>query len=195
MKNLTKTLIKAVKVEPIKDDETLSGVCSEGAKATYELDRLTAEQEEKLNAVREEYEPRLAGLREGLKRCTGRLKAWALSNREARFSKRQSLIVAGHRLRFRVSPGKLETTDDLKESDVIDAILASDDEDLIEELITVKPSLNKTAAKRVLLDGDDEKRKRLLNLGLRLAKVENFEFAPAHEDESESEAARKEAVA
>jgi hypothetical protein len=173
--SLKSTLLSLLPSAP-KTQEELRKVASEAAVEIFKAERLTAERDEAVEAVKAPYDSLIIQSEKLRDSLVAKLKAWALTNR-AEFGGRKTHIVAGHALAFRTSPGKLENT--AKDDAVIDQIIGSEDGELLEIALTVSPSLDKKSIKAALEGGDEAMKKKLTDLGFRIEKPEAFKFEPS----------------
>lgn len=174
-----KTTLLALLPSAPKTPEELRQVASEAASTIYEIDTLVAERDAVVEAAKSPYDSRIILAEKQRDSLVDKLKAWALGHRDA-FGGKKTYPIAGHRLAFRVSPGKLEHTG--KEADLVDRIVGSGDGELLEVAITVKPALDKASIKAALESGNEEIVAKLSGLGFRIEKPETFSFNPAHVD-------------
>lgn len=173
--SLKSTLLGLLPAAP-KTTEELRDVASKAATLTYQIETLSAERESAVEAVKVPFDSQIIQAEKTLDSLVAKLKAWALGHR-ADFGNRKSYEVAGHALTFRTSPGKLEYT--AKDEDIIDAVVACGDTDLIETVVTVKPTLDKKAIKAALEGGNPVLVAKLSAFGFRIEKPEAFTFEPS----------------
>lgn len=176
MKSSLKEKLKALLPNVPQNEEELRTVAADGALASYELDRLTAERDEAVEEAARPFSGPILQAKKRLEAATASLKAWATGHRSA-FGGKKSHLVAGHSLTFHQSPGKL--VNPKKDDEIVDAIVAADDDALFEICIAVKPTLDKVSIKAALQGDDAVLANKLTALGFRVAKDESFTFIPA----------------
>lgn len=158
----------------------LRKLVSDAAVTTYELEAKKAEREKAVEAVSKKFGGRITQLEKKLKGLCATLKTWALSHRPE-FGGKQSLIVDGHTLKFREGTGKLVNPAGLKDDDMVERIVASDDEELVAATLSVKLTPDKNAIK-ALLDEGGALGERLAELGYEIRKEEAFSFEAGRVD-------------
>lgn len=171
-----KDKLKALLPVAPKTMEELRIAASEAATTAYELDELIAARDTAVEAAKAPYDSRIVQATKTYQGLVARLRAWAVANRPS-FGKRQSYLLCGHALTFRQSPGKLEAS--FKDAALVESIIASGDDALIELAIAVKPALDKVAIKAALEGPDTDLAARLQALGFRVTRDEDFRFEPA----------------
>jgi phage host-nuclease inhibitor protein Gam len=185
-----KALFGLLKTEVIEGDTALIEVCNEVAKNQLKRDTLMLQRDAEVQAINDKYGAEVEKMNSIIDHDVKRLKAWANTHREARFGKKQSLVIAGHVFEYRKGAGAVKCGDDLKEEDIVDRLMALTDEDLKgttlkadevkETLLRVAASLDKDAVKREFRLG--EIKPLLEQLGLRVVVNETFTFTPAREE-------------
>lgn len=183
MKSALQKIIRAAKTEPIRDRDELRSVVAETARTSYAIDTATLALDTKIQALREEEGGLIDKLGIQLKSLTARLAAWSKGHRKEEFGNRQSIVLDGHALRFRKSPGKVVPKEGGKDADVLAAVLEIDDDDTIADLVNFKPSLNKDGLKRLWNRGG-ESRALVESLGATVIFPEEFSFEPGHVEEA-----------
>ena len=171
-------LLARARIEPIMNRDELAAVAIVTARLTIERDSKIIGRDEALAAIKEEYALDIEDMEDQIDNATKRMRAWALANRDE-FGERQSLAVAGHELAFRKSPGQVAYAPGMKEADVLDGVLALD-EDTAERLTTVKVALDKKAALKLWASGPDGQAL-LRSLGVEVIHPEEFTFKPDRE--------------
>lgn len=172
--------LKALLPSAPKTLDDLRQTVREAAATAYQIDKLKADRDAAVAAVTEEHSLPLTQAEKKLKGFVIALKAWATGHR-AEFDGKQALQIESHTLAFRKSPGKL--TNDGKEDEIIDSILGSDDDELIELALTVKPALDKVAIKAAI-QSDSDIGRRIASFGFQIEKGETFAFEPARVEDT-----------
>jgi phage host-nuclease inhibitor protein Gam len=167
--------LKALLPTAPKTVEDLRQTVREAAATAYQIDRLKAERDEAVAAVTETHSLPLTQAEKKLKGLVAALKAWATGHR-SEFAGKQAIQIESHTIAFRKSPGKLAS--EAKDEEIIEAILGSDDDELIELALTVKPALDKVAIKSALQTDSDLSR-RIASFGFQIERGETFTFEPA----------------
>lgn len=170
-------LIKALKGPSIQSRDEATAIAAATAALIIERDKIQATRNEAVESVSLGYAVQLDELNTKIKANEKALITWAIKNREVVFANSKTIGLAGHKLALREGTGKLGTTEETTEDEVIDAIINDDDESLAERFITVKPALDKNAILTVLRAGGDLAKK-LEALGLKLVKEEKCKFEP-----------------
>lgn len=170
-------LLKALKGPSIATRDEATAIAAATAALIIDRDKIQAERNEAVESVSLGFAVHLDELNSKIKVNEKALIAWAIKNRESVFAASKTVGLAGHKLALREGTGKLGTTEDISEEDVIDAIINHDDESLAERFITVKPALDKNAILTVLRAGGEMARI-LTGLGLKLVKEEKCKFEP-----------------
>jgi phage host-nuclease inhibitor protein Gam len=209
MKKITETarqLFALLKKDPIKDRQELISVGMAYAVSQAKRDALTQQMDAEILAVRDKYAHRIEQEDAEIDNHFKRIKAWAVANRAEEFSG-QTLIIAGHTLEFRQSPGAVKIADGFKEEDIVEQILAlptnvteweamtggtppanqsleewfAANDLLKESLLRVKAEIEKNAVKREWRASAEqpERRARLAELHLQVVTDESFSFTPA----------------
>ena len=167
--------LKALLPAAPKTVDDLRETVRTAAATTYEIEKLKAERDAAVALITEHHALSLGQAEKKLKGLIAALKAWAVGHRDD-FAGKQALQIESHTLAFRKSPGKL--ANDGKEDEIIEAILGSDDDELIELALTVKPALDKVAIKSAL-QSDTDLGRRIASFGFEVEKGETFAFEPA----------------
>jgi phage host-nuclease inhibitor protein Gam len=170
-------LIKALKGPAISTRDEATAIAAATAALIIERDKIQAIRNEKVEETSLGYAVQLDELNSKIKTNEKALIAWAIKNREVVFANSKTIGLAGHKLALREGTGKVGTTEEVTEEEVIDALINSDDESLAERFITVKPALDKNAILTVLRAGGETARI-LEGFGLKLVKEEKCKFEP-----------------
>jgi phage host-nuclease inhibitor protein Gam len=170
-------LIKALKGPVIANRDEATALAAATAALIIERDKIQAERNEAVENISLGFAVQLDELNSKIKSNEKALITWAIKNRESVFANSRTIGLAGHKLALREGTGKLGTSEDVTEEEVIDAIINDEDESLAERFITVKPALDKNAILTVLRAGG-ELAKRLEALGCKLVKEEKCKFEP-----------------
>jgi phage host-nuclease inhibitor protein Gam len=170
-------LIKALKGPAIQTRDEATAIAAATASLIIERDKLQAARNEAVEEVSLGFAVQLDELNSRIKSNEKALITWAIKNRDVVFANSKTIGLAGHKLALREGTGKLGTTEETTEEEIIDAIINDDDESLAERFITVKPALDKNSILTVLRAGGDLAKK-LQALGLRLVKEEKCKFEP-----------------
>lgn len=150
------------------------------AEETYRYEQLCSQRDEAVAKAGERYALDIARADKSLRGLIASLKSWCLGHRD-QFEGKQSLLIDGNKLAFRLSTGALVA--DEKDDALIESIIGSDDDELIEIAIAVTPKLDKVAIKTALQSGG-EIADRLAGFGFRIEKPEAFAFEPARVSDS-----------
>lgn len=170
-------LLKALKGPSIANRDEATAIAAATAALIIERDKIQATRNETVESASLPFAVTLDELNAKIRINEKALIAWAIKNREVVFAHGKTIGLAGHKIALREGTGKLGTTEDVSEEDVIDAMINSDDDSLAERFITVKPVLDKNAILTVLRAGGEMART-LHDLGLRLVKEEKCKFEP-----------------
>jgi phage host-nuclease inhibitor protein Gam len=174
----TKTkLLKALKGPSIQTRDEATAIAAATAALIIERDKIQAERNEAVEAVSLGYAVQLDELNSKIKANEKALITWAIKNRHDVFANSKTIGLAGHKLALREGTGKLGTTEETTEEEVIEALINDEDESLAQRFITVKPALDKNAILTVLRAGG-ELAKKLEALGLKLVREEKCKFEP-----------------
>lgn len=172
-----KKLLKALKGPVISSREEATAVAAATAALIIDRDIVMACRNEAVETTSLKFAVGLDDMNNKIKANEKALISWAIRNREVYFADKKTIALAGHKLAFRESGGKVGTTEDASEEDVIDAILEHVDETLAARFITVKPALDKNAILSVLRAGGSLART-LEGFGVKLVKEEKCKFEP-----------------
>jgi phage host-nuclease inhibitor protein Gam len=170
-------LIKALKGPAINTRDEATALAAATAALIIERDKIQAARNEAVESVSLTYAVQLDEFNSKIKANEKALITWAIKNREVVFANTKTIGLAGHKLALREGTGKLGTTEETTEEEVIDAIINDDDESLAERFITIKPALDKNAILTILRNGG-ELAKKLEGFGLKLVKEEKCKFEP-----------------
>lgn len=170
-------LLKALKGPSITTRDEATAFAAATAALIIERDKLQAARNEAVESTSLAFAVQLDELNAKIKVNEKALITWAIKNREVVFANSKTIGLAGHKLALREGTGKLGTTEDVTEEEVIDSIINSDDESLAERFITIKPALDKNAILTVLRAGG-ALAKVLEGFGLKLVKEEKCKFEP-----------------
>lgn len=176
-----KQLLGKTRIKLISDRDELERVVVETAALQCELARCILSKNEKVAAIATEYDLLAESLEAGIGANVKRLSIWALANREAEFGERQSITIAGHKLAYRRSPGKVAYLEGVKAEDALNGVLALDDEEWIDRLVTIKPALDKKAVQKIWESGEAG-REVLRRIGITVEYPEAFRFEPDLEE-------------
>jgi phage host-nuclease inhibitor protein Gam len=174
-----RALLARIQGEPIANRDELAAVAITTARLTIERDQAILERDEALARVKEEYALRIEEHDTEIEKQTRRMARWANENREE-FGKAKTLLVAGHELAWRKSPGKVETVKGVKEADAVEALLSTLDDEQQEKLLSLKVGLDKRAI-LAAWETNPEARAILAAAGLEVVAPEEFTFRPDRE--------------
>lgn len=177
-----KQLLGLLKPDPIKNRDELLGVCSAVAVTQLKRDTIVLQRDAEIQLIKDKYDAQIEQLGSQAEHDVKRIQGWAIANREIEFGKRQELLIAGHSLAFRKSPGAVEVTPGMKERDVVDAIINAEGpeaEELQELLLSVKPSLNKENILREWRRNGGTLPDAIAMFGLGVSEPTTFTFTPA----------------
>ncbi len=176
---MIKHLLKLIKTSPINSREELLEVCSTVALTQLKRDTLSLQRDAEMQAIKDKYDSEIEKQNTKEDHDVRRIKDWAVKHREAEFTT-QTFMIGGHELHFQKSPGAVECLG--KEADVVDAIVNADGpavEELQELLLSLKPSLNKTAVLREWRKNGRVLPEIIAMFGLGVSENETFTFTPA----------------
>lgn len=180
---MLKALLSLLKPATIADRQELLAVCADVALAELKRDTLALRREAEFQATKDKFDAEIEALEDVAKRQRLRIEKWAVAHRKDEFGERQELVIAGHALAFRKSPGKVDLREELEEKDVVEALLAleGDDAEALRELyVIVKASLNKQAILREWRRNKPGVRDAIQQvLGATVTTPESFTFTPA----------------
>lgn len=171
-----KAKLKALLPSVPQNADELRVTVSEAARLTYEIEQAEAQRETAVEEAKRPFDARIIAAEKRLAGLLAALKTWALGHRDE-FAGRQSYTIAGHSLTFRRSQGKLDNA--ASDTEAVEAILATDDDALIDLCLTVKPALDKKAIKAALEGPDAILAQRLADIGFHIDRPEEFKFEPA----------------
>lgn len=171
-----RALLARVQGEPIANRDELAAVAINTARLTIERDQAILERDEALARVKEEYALKIEEQEGEIEKQTRRMARWARENRED-FGNAKTLLVAGHELAWRKSPGKVETIKGVKEADAVEALLEKLDDEQQEKLLSLKVSLDKRAI-LAAWENNPEARDILVAAGIEVVAPEEFTFKP-----------------
>jgi len=123
-------------------------------------------------ALKEAAKSQLESLKRDYDARVAQLNTWAVVNRNAEFGDAKTITLAGHKLSFRDSPGKVTFEKGLNEEAVIQALLNLADQDFADLFLRYTTELNRES----IAEHWDEEGHILKNLGIRLSKPEIFTF-------------------
>lgn len=170
-------LLKTLKGPVISDRQKAIETAALTAALIIERDKLQADRNEAVEETNLPYAVALDEINARIKTHERSLLTWARKFRETIFGKAKTILLAGHKLAFRDSTGKLGTAEGYTEADLIEAIINHEDDALAERFITIKPTLDKNSILPVLRAGG-ELAKRLTEMGAVLVREEKLTFEP-----------------
>jgi phage host-nuclease inhibitor protein Gam len=170
-------LIAKVRIEPIRDRDEATAIAAGTARLILEQEKSALIRDERLEALKAEFNLQIEEFGREIEKNTKRLSQWALANREREFGDKKSITLAGHKLAFREGTGKVEFATGTKEAEALDAILAAEDDAVIERFVAIKTSLDKNAV-LAAWRASETLREFLGNCGVRVVKEEKFSFEP-----------------
>jgi phage host-nuclease inhibitor protein Gam len=177
MTTTAKSLLKKIRIEPIRDRDEATAIAAGTANLILAQERAALLRDERIEALKMEFNVEIEELGREVERNTKRLSAWAVANRKAEFGDKQTLTLAGHKLAFREGTGKVEFVAGTKEAEALDIILAQEDEALAERFVGIKTSLNKNAVLSAWRSSQTM-RDFLATAGITVVKEERFTFEP-----------------
>jgi len=177
MTTASRKLLGKLRLEPITTRDEATAIAIATARLKLEQDRAALLRDERIEALKMEFDIQIEEYGREIEKNTKRLSAWAVTNRKAEFGEKQSITLGGHKLAFREGTGKVEYVTGTKEADVLDLILASEDEAQAERFVSVKPSLNKNAVLSAWRSSATA-REFLATCGITVVKEEKFSFEP-----------------
>jgi phage host-nuclease inhibitor protein Gam len=177
MTTTAKSLLKKIRIEPIRDRDEATAIAAGTANLILAQERAALLRDERIEALKMEFNVEIEELGREVERNTKRLSAWAVANRKAEFGDKQTITLAGHKLAFREGTGKVEFVAGTKEAEALDTILAQEDEALAERFVAIKTSLNKNAVLSAWR-GSQTMRDFLATAGITVVKEERFTFEP-----------------
>lgn len=170
-------LLKALKGPSISTRDEATALAAATAAIMIERDKLQAERNEAVETAGLAFAVQLDEFNGKIQANERSLIAWAIKHRKSEFGEAKTLGLAGHKLAFREGTGKVGTSEETTEADILDALIEADDEELAKRFVTVKPALDKNAILTVLRAGG-ELAKTLEGMGLKLVKEEKCQFQP-----------------
>lgn len=177
MTTTAKSLLKKIRIEPIRDRDEATAIAAGTANLILAQERAALLRDERIEALKMEFNVEIEELGREVERNTKRLSAWAVANRKAEFGDKQTLTLAGHKLAFREGTGKVEFVAGTKEAEALDIILAEETEALAERFVGIKTSLNKNAVLSAWRSSQTM-RDFLATAGITVVKEERFTFEP-----------------
>ncbi len=174
-------LRKKVRIQPVATREELVALAINTADLTIERDKTIAARDQQLAEIQDGYNVEIEELENAIDANVKRLRAWAVINRETEFAGKQSIEVAGHELAFRKGSGKVAFLPGVKAGDALDALLASEDDAVIDKFAKVSVALDKNAVIKACRESG-EARKFLESLGITVVVEEDFKFTPNRPD-------------
>lgn len=177
MTTTAKKLLSKIRLEPIRDRDEATAIAIATAGLTLQQEKAALIRDEKIEALKAEFNLTIEEIGREIEKNTKRLSAWALANRKAEFGDRQSILLGGHKLAFREGSGKVEFAPGVKEAEALDALLGHEDEAIIERFVAVKTSLDKNAVLSAWRSSTTL-RDLLTGCGIAVVKVEKFSFEP-----------------
>lgn len=177
MTTTAKSLLKKIRIEPIRDRDEATAIAAGTANLILAQERAALLRDERIEALKMEFNVEIEELGREVERNTKRLSAWAVANRKAEFGDKQTLTLAGHKLAFREGTGKVEFVAGTKEAEALDIILAQETEALAERFVGIKTSLNKNAVLSAWRSSQTM-RDFLATAGITVVKEERFTFEP-----------------
>ncbi len=172
-----KKLLQKLRIIPIASRDEATGIAIATAQLKLEQDRVALIRDQKLEELKMEFDLQIEELGRAITLNTKRLAGWAVTNRQAEFGEKQSITLGGHKLAFREGTGKVTYEGETKEEDVLDLLLACEDESVAERFVTIKTSLSKTAVLAAWRNSTPL-RELLASTGIRVLKEEKFSFEP-----------------
>jgi len=177
MTTTAKSLLKKLRIDPIRDRDEATAIAAGTAALILQKDKAALIRDERIEALKMEFAVEIEELDRRVDANTKRLSAWAVANRKAEFGDRQTITLAGHKLAFREGTGKVEFMAGVKEAEALETILAAEDESLAERFVAIKASLNKNAVLSAWR-GSQTLRDFLGSAGIAVVKEERFTFEP-----------------
>lgn len=170
-------LLDKLRIRPIKDRSELESVVLDTASLQLQLADLVNRRNQAVSELSSSYDLAAERLQADIAARVTRLQTYCTAQRQALFGDRQSLAVAGHKLAWRRSPGKVDFADGVKTDDALNSLLTLDDDDAIERFITIKPTLDKKAILKAW-DSSEASRALLSSIGILVVHPESFAFEP-----------------
>jgi len=166
------SILSFLKTKKIKTEAELRETMRETAVATYRLE--TVEQRLKVETaqLKQDYGGDIAALKKAIKAGESALEAWSRDNQTS-----ARVVMDGHSLILRESPGVVELMPGVTEEAVLDAILAADDDALIGQAITIKTTINREGLHAISRQPNGEAF--LASIGVVIAKPKLWAFKPA----------------
>lgn len=184
IKEIAGNIFRLLKPEAITSRDELLEVLTEIAtdqavKASHEL-QMDAE----IQITRNKYAKKIASLEAGINHDTKRVHAWAKQNREKEFGKKQTLIIAGHELKFHSSAGGVKPIGELTEDEIVENLINMEGPEGAEAramFLRVSAELDKVAVKREFDCGEDQPERRTFveQCGLTVKSKESFKLVTA----------------
>lgn len=138
------------------------------AKCAAKKDSLTAKMNEKLAAIREQYEPEITSLNEQMQEPVEVLESYAIANRDE-WGEKKSIELASCVIGFRTSPPKLEKKKGVTWDYIVTLMKTNR---LLKPFVRVKEDVDKAALLK--LQADEKMVKQMNTLGITIEQDENF---------------------
>lgn len=172
-----KKLLQKLRIAPIADRDEATAIAIATAQLKLEQDRVALIRDQKLEDLKTDFDLQIEEYARAITMNTKRLANWAVTHREAEFADKQTIYLGGHKLSFREGTGKVAFAEETKEEDVLDLLLACEDESVAERFVTIKTSLSKQAVITAWRNSATL-RELLESTGIRVVKEEKFSFEP-----------------
>lgn len=170
-----------VRIQPITSREELTALAIATADLTIARDAAIATRDARVAEILDGCNIEIEELNLAIDGNVKRLRAWAVAHRGTAFEGKQSIEVAGHELAFRKGSGKVAFLPGVKAGDALDALLASEDDAVIDRFAKVSVALDKNAVIKACRESG-EARKFLEGLGITVVVEEDFKFVPNRPD-------------
>ena len=172
-----KTILQKLRLTPIASRDEATAIAAATANLILAQERAALLRDERLEALKLEFNLEIEEFGRAIEKNTKRLSHWSLTNRNAEFGDRQSIVLAGHKLAFREGSGKVEFESGIKEAEALDNLLAVKDESTIERFVNIKATLSKSAVLAAWRTSQTL-REVLASCGILVVKDEKFSFEP-----------------
>jgi len=179
-KSAQKRLIDAVRITPITSRDEATAIAAATAQLVTAQKKAAVVRDERIEELEMEFNLQIEEYGKEIERNTKRLASWATRHRDEEFGAKKTIYLAGHKLSFREGTGKVEFTPGTKEEEVLNIILANEDDSVIERFTNIKTTLNKQAVISAWKNSETLQAF-LKTCGIAVVKEEKFSFEPDHD--------------